>query len=330
MQGATEANVAVTRRSAIVHPLEPERIHSAPSAADVLLSYFAELRAAGGPKPADYPALTRACDDYAELIDRGRVSLGDLARLRRTLGDALAEDTMQGLALKKPRGYAGDFELIDRMYLRTVSRRPDVSRWDEYYHSQPAAQAVRNRLNFFHAELNAVEKRFSDCGEINVLNVASGPGRDILEFFVAHPESRIRFRCIEQDGEAVEYAKVLNAPWPERLDFDQRNVLRFAAAEQKYRLIWSGGLFDYFSDRVFVHVLRRLLSALDADGRLVIGNFSTANPSRAYMEAVFDWRLEYRTPDELIALATEAGVKRERITVESEPAGVNLFLTIQA
>ena len=59
-------------------------------------------------------------------------------------------------------------------------------------------------------------------------------------------------------------------------------------------------------------------------------NFSTANPSRAYMEAVFDWRLEYRTPDELIALATEAGVKRERITVESEPAGVNLFLTIQA
>ena len=92
-------------------------------------------------------------------------------------------------------------------------------------------------------------------------------------------------------------------------------------------MVWAAGIFDYFTDRVFVTLLSRLVPAIDSGGELVLGNFAATNPGRAYME-LFDWVLHHRSPDDLIGLAMECGVPRERITIGSEPEGVNLFLHI--
>ena len=63
------------------------------------------------------------------------------------------------------------------------------------------------------------------------------------------------------------------------MSFVQRNALRFRP-QRTYDLVWSAGLFDYFEDALFVTTLSRLLKATAADGELVVGNFSTQNPSR--------------------------------------------------
>jgi SAM-dependent methyltransferase len=109
--------------------------------------------------------------------------------------------------------------------------------------------------------------------------------------------------------------------------FEERDVIRYRPRE-KFDLIWSGGLFDYFSDRMFVRLLGRLLKAVRPGGEVIIGNFSPSNPSRAYMELLGGWCLEYRSKQQLLDLAQEL-VSGDEISIEGEPEGVILFLRIK-
>ena len=61
---------------------------------------------------------------------------------------------------------------------------------------------------------------------------------------------------------------------------------------------------------------------------MIIGNFSTENPSRNMMELFGDWYLEHRSHSHLVDLALQAGIDRENIYVGEEAEGVNLFLHI--
>jgi hypothetical protein len=87
-------------------------------------------------------------------------------------------------------------------------------------------------------------------------------------------------------------------------------------------------LFDYFDDKAFVSLLKKLLNFLVDDGELVIGNFSDENDTRGYMEIVGDWNLHYRSEAKLRNLALQCGVEESQITIGREPECVNLFLHI--
>jgi extracellular factor (EF) 3-hydroxypalmitic acid methyl ester biosynthesis protein len=232
---------------------------------------------------------------------------------------------MQGYALAKPAGYAGDFEMIDRIYCNHVTEHPDLRNWDLFFHAQKAPTAVRNRKAYFCNTLNTRVTHLSPSPLVAVLNVASGPGRDMQEFFALNPNAPIEFDCVDQDPRAIAFASSLCAAYLTRIRFHCVNAVRFSPT-RKYDLIWSGGLFDYFNDRIFVLLLRRLYKFLRPGGELVIGNFSDRNPSRSYMELLGDWYLHYRTPDSLLRLGSEAGIVRDALHVDSEPEGINLFL----
>lgn len=92
-------------------------------------------------------------------------------------------------------------------------------------------------------------------------------------------------------------------------------------------MIWSGGLFDYFNDKVFIRLLKRYHTFLKEKGEIVIGNFSPGNPSRNYME-LMEWHLNYRSEEQLLELAKECGFDMNLVSIGKEPLGVNLFLHI--
>jgi hypothetical protein len=48
------------------------------------------------------------------------------------------------------------------------------------------------------------------------------------------------------------------------------------------------------------------------------------------MELVGDWHLHHRSGEKLRSLAAQAGVPSERVSIGSEPEGVNLFLHVSA
>jgi hypothetical protein len=150
----------------------------------------------------------------------------------------------------------------------------------------------------------------------------------VEEWFTGNPTSRIAMTSVDADPNAIAYAQRLLSRNSDRVFFLNVNVLSYRA-KTKFELIWSSGLFDYFTDHVFVRLLHRLLTFSAPGGELIIGNFSRQNPSRSFMELFGEWFLYHRSPAELIALAKAAGAKEENIRVGQEPECVNLFLHIR-
>lgn len=231
--------------------------------------------------------------------------------------------TIQGRSRVKPFGYSGDFKIIDYIYTHHVSDDPYCALWDNYFHKQNAPIAVRNRKKYF---IELLIKNIDISKKQKVLNLASGPGRDILEYFECSNNNQIHFDCVELDKDAIQFAKNLLSDHIDRVKFINKNIFRFTPTEE-YDMIWSAGLFDYFDDSVFVKILSRLISS-NPNTKIVIGNFSDANPTQPYMEIIGDWFLNYRSEEKLIELALKAGANRDSITVECEPEKVNLFLHI--
>lgn len=296
-----------------------------------LLRSFDELLqdflAKGGPLPPEYSVLNRAIRHLGDAVRGGSVQQEEVSAYVREITLEHFQGTMQAEALQRKYGYSGDFEIIDHIYTRRTSTDPALRLWDLFFHSQAAPVAVRNRKAYF---LNLMEEHLAQHAgsSLNVLNVASGPARDVREFFMSQPGAAVHMDCVDMDPHAIEYARHMCSPWQSSLNFHHRNVLRFIPT-RGYDLTWSAGLFDYLSDRVFGHLLKAMMAVTKPGGELVVGNFSDFNPSRDYMELLGHWQLIHRSRETLLTLAARAGATPDRVRILWEPEGVNYFLHIR-
>ena len=280
----------------------------------------------GGPEPNQYEKLNNWFQKIGNMIKNNIISRKQVQEIRNVFGDSFSSpDTMQGFVNLKPHGYAGDFEIIDKIYTKWLSPRKELVKWDKFFHWQKAPIAVRNRKQYFKELLSEINHTVN-CPLI--LNVASGPCRDIFEYYQKNPSSKIQIECIDIDNNAIKYAQsLLDQVKDIKVIFHHKNIFRFKSIK-KYHLIWVGGLFDYFNDRQFIFLLRSLFNMVVPGGELIIGNFSKSNPTRDYME-FGEWFLHHRTEDKLFMLAEQSGCSSDSISIEKEEAGVNLFLRVK-
>lgn len=290
------------------------------------IDYIRRLVAQGGPREEDDNELNAWMARAHAFAVAGQLLEQDKTELLEAFGASMSPLTMQGFAVNKPHGYAGDFEIIDRIYQHHVSVDPLLANWDRFFHRQAAPKAVRNRKTYFHRLLDHHD---AAAGFPRILKIGVGPGRSMFEWLSANPSSKATFDCVEIDPNAVRYAAELNHPFLDRIQFFRKNCLKFEPTQQ-YELIWAAGIFDYFDDATFLQMMQRLLAALAPGGELVVGNFADTSPSRPSMEFGLEWFLHHRSADKLVALATQCGVARERIAIGCEELGVNLFLHIRS
>lgn len=285
--------------------------------------YLETVVSAGGPKPEDYPVLA---DIFSRLHAASYREVDGLSQMTAPIRplEAFLEanrdifrntESMQGFAFTKPRGYAGDFEIIERIYDTVISADAQLGSWDRFFHSAGGANAVRNRPGYIEAILRKgnYETMLSlGCGSARDLSVTNGPGT------LQH------ITLVDTDPDALAQARVnLSNPKIE-YTFLQKNVLRLREAGP-FDLIWSAGLFDYLNDRLAIHLLGKARNFMNDGARIVIGNFSKNHESRPYMELVCEWRLIHRSEQEMANLMTAAGFEAKNVTVESDETGVNLF-----
>lgn len=230
---------------------------------------------------------------------------------------------MQGFARTRPHGYAGDFEIIERIYNVLVSERANLKKWDLFFHAAPGADAVRNRGSVLVDICREEVPR-------SILSIGAGPGLDIrpLLFLEQAPE---RIVLLDSDGKALARARVnLSVSRSSHIQIESicRNALRWRDSS-KFDLIWSSGIFDYLSDKNAIYLMKTLHDTLAQNGRLVVGNFSHDHAARAYMESVCHWFLLHRSPEDLIRLGQKAGFMTRNMRVISDASGVNLFLIAQ-
>ena len=286
------------------------------------IQYLIELSEHGGPRSEDYKKLDQTWSRIMDAVYSGNLSTDRIRETWGLMGEAFGTETLQGHVIRKPHGYVGDFEIIDRIYQYSICESLDLRAWDEYFQSREACHAVRNRKDYF---IDLLSDMVTQHGQFRVLNVGSGPARDILEFHL-RSNSHVLFDCVEMDSNAIDYAISVCSCMLDHVTFHHRNIFRYRN-EHHYKLIWSAGLFDYLDDRSFVILLQHLVKMLEPEGQLLVGNFSIINPTKDYME-FGEWILNYRTKEDLLRLAELSHIHNITSHIGEEAQGINLFLHI--
>lgn len=294
-----------------------------------------ELAAKFGPKPEEYALFYRACVAFSAGRRSGEINNDMHRELMEDMGIAGTRESLMGHVYHKPYGYAGDFEIIDKLYTQHESDHPEVKRWDRCVQSLPSSRSVRNRGPYFASVLSEYVAGRSGSDPLHVTSLGAGPCRDVLHGFTRICQDRhltnghtpLRATLVDMDERALAHGEKVLASHAGSCRFVRADVLRYRP-EESVDLIWSSGLFDYFTDRLFTQVLRRLLTVVSPGGAIVIGNFSDRFSGNGPM-CFGDWNLVVRSPDKLRELAAAAGAMADQVRIEAEPEGLNLFLHIQ-
>ncbi|MFB6342808.1 class I SAM-dependent methyltransferase [Saccharicrinis sp. FJH62] len=276
----------------------------------------------------DFRLLDKLIIRIGDAVRSNELDKSDIAIINRSFGNEFLMNTLQGHALRKPQGYAGDYMIIDKIYTYHHSEIEKFKIWDKYAHTHSSLKAVRNRKKYFKSKMHHKIDNASD--KLDLLNLASGPARDVKELYdEIDNKNKLLTTCVDLDSDALAFAKKLNSEHSSYIEFINANILRFKT-EKKFDVVWSAGLFDYFNEKAFIMVLSRMKEWVKPGGEIIIGNFNERhNPSRDFMEIMGEWFLQHRTEEELVTLAMKAGYNFTQVNIGREPENVNLFLHIK-
>ena len=262
--------------------------------------------------------------------------------LRRLAWDYILGSEFLKRTNLKPRGYAGDAEMMVMAY-----RNEHVGRYvfNKLMHKHPletpAAQAVRSRRRLIADGLRSVRERFGAAGPLQVMSVAAGPAWELHDIFSAADDAA-RYHCalLDQDPHAFVWAKEtvrqVESALGRRIGVTYvnqsvRTLLRgppSMALPGRFHFIYSMGLFDYLTPPVARTVLRRLYELLVPGGALLVGNYHVANPTRLYMAYWMDWVLYHRTEEELLELSGDLPCAQRSLTFD--PTRCQMFLRLES
>ncbi|MGQ9670824.1 MAG: cyclic nucleotide-binding domain-containing protein [Desulfosoma sp.] len=237
-------------------------------------------------------------------------------------------------AYYKPKGYAGDFLMMEMIHRNTPDGDGKLGLLvDAWCLHAPASRAVRGRRKLLAEELGrCVARKLNSCDPMRMLNLACGSSREFFDFLKECPvQDRVEATLMDADVEALHYADntVNTFAHGAKIRYLNDNAVRWALGRTRHRLapqdiIYSSGLADYLDRRLFTALVTRCYEYLKPGGCLIIGNFSPDNPNRAIMDHMLRWKLIYRTESELRDIFSETPFER-CVQVLAEPEGINLF-----
>lgn len=260
-----------------------------------------------------------------------------LGYFREALGSLLYQSYYAHRAYTKPRGYAGDFEMMSTVYRRENRGNTLFAKClHRYFVEVPEAQAVRNRAEYLQTKIIATLQKKSSSPR-RILSLACGPAMEIQSLIENRPElftQDLEIHLLDQDEFALKSAQRDIETLMRRKSVSARvfyhnlaikNVIEQGFPVKDFDLIYSAGLFDYFTDPVAFFAAKQMVPCLKQDGLLVIGNFNVNIPNQFGMVAIMDWHLIYRSEEEMKKLFSAVG----KVEVEKEPTGINLFACIR-
>jgi SAM-dependent methyltransferase len=248
---------------------------------------------------------------------------------RHDVHGLLLESPFTLRAFAKPRGYAGDADLIDLIYgdaprARTLS--PLGARLHDYEFDSACFQSIRARRAVLAREIDDVAATRTGA---HVLSVGCGYLREI-EWSRAVCENRVSMTAIDEDPYSVAGVKDRYGDFDiQAIPLSIRDLVRRSPWVGDVDLAYAAGLYDSLEDDIARLLTTVLFRTLRPGGRMLIANFTPATDDAAFMESVMDWHLVYRSPSQLRALAASipAGCI-ERIDQFSSPNGHIGYLRI--
>jgi hypothetical protein len=257
---------------------------------------------------------------------------------REILGSYVYGAPFAARAYHKPRGYAGDYEMMNHLYTNeTMGNTLFDQCMHRYLVEEPAGRAVKNRAVYLADKINNIIVNSKNNRPVKIASIASGPGVEV-QFLLDNLKDiqgrDVEFYFIDQDIESLKYAqkKIISKDRFVKSGFKfnfinnaVKNIIADGLDDQGFDLIYSAGLFDYFSSPVARIAAEKIYEALSENGVLVIGNFNVGISTTPLMETLLDWNLIYRSKKDMEILFGGIG---KAVEIENEPLNINLFANI--
>lgn len=245
----------------------------------------------------------------------------------------------------KPRGYPGDFEFMNMIYVQAPEGRSVFARvMHRLGCDERLAATVRDRRDYLVSQIMRSSKALLSAERaLRIASIGAGPAREVEDFLTTGGDARptsIDVTLIDQDEGALEFANerlrkaaleagvALNLRC---LHIAFRDLLASPAllAEMSGQdLIYASGFYDYLPQAVGAFLTKHLFSLVGAGGRMLIGNAADAPGIRWVPEFILDWRMIYRTPEQMRELAAGLGASAASSAVESDASAAWHFLVI--
>lgn len=257
----------------------------------------------------------RACKQVEPLLAGEE---RELAEVRHRFQDAIRpwfeQSAFMRHALAKPRGYAGDYEMLIAIYEGQPRSRGLGGYLDLYFLQTELGRAVPARLRGVKQFL--LEEARRRGGEISVLDIACGPAREFYEDFVLPEGCRMTVTLVDHDDAALDYVRTHVAPRAPHnltLEFVKHNALRMMSASSNRRvfgtpdIIYSVGLCDYIPDAIMIRLLKGWRETLAAGGVIYVAFKDCERYNSAPYQWLVDWHFFQRTEADCRRLFAEAG-----------------------
>lgn len=262
-----------------------------------------------------------------ELADDPRLLRSTQERFRDVIQPWFRQSWFMDHALRKPRGYAGDYEMLTAIY--DGQPRSQGLGWclDRYFLQTELAQSVPVRLamarEFLMAE--ALQR-----GEMSVLNIASGPGREYRNGWNLPADCRVRVACVDQDDAALEFIRQTvtpTLPFTLELECVKYNALKMGSSDANCQVfgrpdvVYSIGLCDYIPDRLMIRLLRGWRETAAEGGVVYVAFKDCLKYDKAKYQWLVDWYFYQRTTEECWSLFEQAGYDVASMELTRDPGG---------
>jgi len=233
-----------------------------------------------------------------------------------------------------PKGYPGDYEILENTY-RNIPLSTGIGYiLDMYYLSTTLANTVRGRLatlrELLRSELHSREKPV-------ILDIACGSSRELFELAPEIKRSSAKITCIDFDSEALNYSlsRLSYTNVVDQIDFRKYNAFKMISHARNLKefghqdVIYSTGLFDYLGDDMLVKLIGALYELLNPGGKLIV-SFKDCN---MYRTQVYHWLVNWdgflqRTGEEIRSIIDQAGIPQGSFSSVRENTGVVVFYVI--
>ncbi|HEY3901917.1 MAG TPA: cyclic nucleotide-binding domain-containing protein [Chthoniobacter sp.] len=254
------------------------------------------------------------------------------ARIQREILPFLLKARSVERLVKKPRGYACDYEALN-LILENAPAGSDRGGpiLDAAFLALPSIRAVRQRQE---AVTERIVRYAQECNRpVQVAGIGGGAAEPLFAAAKALPAGHsLRGTIVDFDphGLAAISDRGVAAGLNGHLALLKTSIVRLASSHQEFDMreqdiVYSLTVADILDDRLLIRLLNDIHLKLRPGGECLLSSFHPDNPDRAFLDYVINWKVFHRTEKELSAVFNRSRFHKCKVQFFSEPEGITFL-----
>lgn len=188
--------------------------------------------------------------------------------------------------------------------------------------------SARNRRRMAVRSIGDLIQKYRVSGDVHIVGIGTGPGFNVLEAMVDAKTDRVFAYCIDEDADAFDFGRAMAARMGigERVRYISGNAINLEhLLDVVPHIVKMVGILEYLNDDQVRDLLRVSHRRLSGGGTVLVNSMVGSHGVDRYMRRIFNWHLNYRSPERILRLFEECGFGD--FNLRADPLGVYAIIT---